>query len=158
MVVEIADLDDPEVADLVRYHHAEMQRNSPPDMCFPLDLDGLKDERVTVLCIRKDGHVAAIGALKRLDAERVEIKSMRTHPDFLRQGLAALLLDATIERSRTEGFSILSLETGSGPHFDAALALYRRRGFENGDAFAGYANTEFNQCLHLHLDDATSPS
>ena len=155
MVVETADLDDPEVADLVRFHHTEMQRNSPPDMCFPLDLDGLRDPRVTLLSARQDGRVAAIGAMKRLDNERVEIKSMRTHPDFLRRGLAAVLLDAIVERASAQGFSILSLETGSGPHFDAALALYRRRGFENGEAFADYANTEFNQCLHLPLLPAT---
>ncbi|WP_284125172.1 GNAT family N-acetyltransferase [Parerythrobacter aestuarii] len=151
MQVEIADLENPEVVDLVRFHHAEMQRNSPPDMCFPLDLEGLRDPRVTVLAVRLDGRVAAIGAMKRLDAERIELKSMRTHPDFVRRGLAGVLLDAIIERAIIEGFAILSLETGSGPHFDAALALYRKRGFENGEAFAGYANTAFNQCLHLSL-------
>ena len=151
MQVEVAILDDAEVAALVGFHHTEMQRNSPPDMCFPLNLDGLRDPRVTVLCVRQEGRVAAIGAMKRLDRERVEIKSMRTHPDFLRKGLAAVLLDAIIERATDEGYTILSLETGSGPHFDAALALYRRRGFENGEAFADYANTDFNQCLHLSL-------
>lgn len=46
----------------------------------------------------------------------------------------------------------LSLETGSGPAFEPALALYRRRGFINGEAFADYVLTDFNQCLHLRLD------
>lgn len=151
MRTEEADLDDPEVVALVAFHHAEMQKNSPPEMCFPLDLEGLRDERVTVWCVKQDGAVAAIGAMKRLDPERVEIKSMRTHPDFTRRGLAAKLLETIIERAKSEGFKTVSLETGSGPHFDAALALYRNRGFENGPAFADYANTDFNQCLHLQL-------
>jgi hypothetical protein len=45
----------------------------------------------------------------------------------------------------------LSLETGSGPAFDAALALYRKRGFQTGGAFADYKASEFNQFLHLPL-------
>lgn len=151
MQIEVADLDDQEVVDLVAFHQAEMQKNSPPDMCFPLDLGGLKDTAVTLFCIRVEGRVAAIGAMKRLDAIRAEIKSMRTHPDFLRQGLAALLLEHVIEQAKKEGFTTLSLETGSGPHFEAALTLYRQRGFKNGPAFANYKNTVFNQCLHLAL-------
>jgi len=151
MQVSIADLNDPEVLSLVAFHHAEMQKNSPPDMCFPLNIERLKDERVTVFEVRKDGDLAAIGAMNRLSNKRAEIKSMRPHPGFLRQGLAAILLEAIIERAMHEGLTTLSLETGSGPHFDAALALYRQRGFTNGPAFADYTNTDFNQCLHLEL-------
>jgi putative acetyltransferase len=77
---------------------------------------------------------------------------MRTHPDFLRQGLAAALLEAIIDHARAQGLRVLSLETGSGPAFEPALALYRRRGFVNGAAFADYTLTDFNQCLHLALD------
>jgi putative acetyltransferase len=106
---------------------------------------------VTVWSAHVEGRVAAIGALKRLDDARGEIKSMRTHPDFLRQGLAAALLEVIIDHARGEGVTVLSLETGSGPAFEPALALYRRRGFVNGEAFADYALTDFNQCLHLHL-------
>lgn len=77
---------------------------------------------------------------------------MRTHPDFLRQGLAAALLETIIAHARDEGLSVLSLETGTGPAFEPALALYRKRGFTNGEAFADYTLTDFNQCLHLTLD------
>jgi putative acetyltransferase len=80
------------------------------------------------------------------------VKSMRTHPDFLRRGLAAALLETIIADAQAQGLSVLSLETGSGPAFEPALALYRRRGFVNGEAFADYVLTDFNQCLHLRLD------
>jgi putative acetyltransferase len=46
----------------------------------------------------------------------------------------------------------LSLETGSGPAFEAALALYRKRGFADGEPFADYKRSAFNQFLHLGLD------
>ena len=80
-----------------------------------------------------------------------EIKSMRTHPDFLRKGAAAWILDTIIAAACTRGMKRLSLETGSGPSFDPALALYRRRGFLNGAPFADYEPSDFNQFLHLEL-------
>ena len=45
----------------------------------------------------------------------------------------------------------MSLETGSGPAFDAALSLYRLRGFVDGVAFGDYDRGAFNQFLHLEL-------
>lgn len=152
MTIARADLDDPEVQALIAYHQRAMVEGSPPGLSFALDLSGLQTDDVTVWDARVDGRVAAIGALKRLDEQRGEIKSMRTHPDFLRQGLAAELLETIIAHARGEGFAVLSLETGSGPAFEPALALYRRRGFANGPAFADYVLTDFNRCLHLALD------
>ena len=82
---------------------------------------------------------------------------MRTHPDHLRKGVAAALLERIIREARSRGFNRLSLETGSGPPFEAALALYRKRGFVNGEAFADYVPSEFSQFLHLDLHDGVPP-
>lgn len=152
MIVTRADLSDPEVTALIAYHQQAMIAGSPPGLSFALDLSGLQAEGVSVWAVKVAGRVAAIGALKLLDAKSGEIKSMRTHPEFLRQGCAAVLLDFIIAHARASGLSRLSLETGSGPAFDPALALYRKRGFTNGEAFADYQLTAFNQCLHLELD------
>jgi len=146
-----ADLEDPQIQDLVAYHQRAMLEGSPPGHSFALDLSGLQVEGVTVWAAHVDGRAAAIGALKKLDEKSCEVKSMRTHPEFLRQGLAAALLEAIIAHARAQGFARMSLETGSGPAFEPALALYRRRGFVNGEAFADYVLTDFNQCLHLAL-------
>jgi putative acetyltransferase len=150
--IALADLADPRVRDLVAFHQRAMIAGSPPGLSFALDLSGLQADGVKVWAVEIDGQVAAIGALKRLDAARGEVKSMRTHPDFLRRGLAAALLETIIADAQAQGLSVLSLETGSGPAFEPALALYRRRGFINGEAFADYVLTDFNQCLHLRLD------
>lgn len=152
MRIARADLDDPAVQDLVAFHQRSMIEGSPPGLSFALDLSGLRDEAVTVWAVHVADRVAAIGALKRLEGARGEVKSMRTHPDFLRQGIAAALLETIIAHARADGLSVLSLETGTGPAFEPALALYRRRGFANGPAFGDYALTDFNQCLHLALD------
>lgn len=152
MIIAQADLADAGVQALIAYHQRAMREGSPPGLSFALDLSGLQAEGVTVWAAHVEGRVAAISALKRLDEKSCEIKSMRTHPEFLRQGLAAALLETIITHARAQGFRVISLETGSGPGFEPALALYRRRGFVNGPAFADYVLTDFNQCLHLALD------
>jgi putative acetyltransferase len=72
---------------------------------------------------------------------------MRTHPDFLRQGAGVAILAHIIAVARSRGMTRLSLETGSGPAFEPALALYRRSGFVPGEAFGAYEISPFNQFL-----------
>lgn len=136
---------------LLELHLRGMYETSPPEAVFALDLSGLQDERVTVWGAWEGDRLAAIGALKLLDGGAAEVKSMRTHPDFLRRGAAAALLDHVIDTARARGVHRLSLETGRGPAFEPALALYRRRGFADGEAFSDYQPNEFSQFLHMPL-------
>ena len=136
---------------LLALHLAGMHANSPPGSVFALDLSGLQIPAVTVWTAWKGDRIAGVGALKMLGAGSAEIKSMRTHPDFLRMGAAAAILEHMIGVGKERGVRRLSLETGSGPAFEPALALYRRRGFANGEPFSDYAASPFNQFLHLEL-------
>jgi len=145
------DLTDPRTQALLRLHLAGMHANSPPGSVFALDLSGLKQPDVTVWSVWQGDAIAGIGALKDLGHGAGEIKSMRTHPDFLRRGVAALLLEHIIAVARSRAMTRLSLETGSGTAFEPALTLYRRRGFVDGEEFGGYRRSEFNQFLHLAL-------
>ena len=145
------DLSSQATLDLLRLHLEGMHATSPPGSVFALDLSGLRAPGVTVWTVWIGDAVAGIGALKDLGDRAAEIKSMRTHPDLLRQGVAAALLEHIIGVARARGIMQLSLETGSGPAFEPALALYHRRGFVNGEAFADYRRSAFNQFLHLVL-------
>lgn len=136
---------------LLALHLSGMHANSPPGSVFALDLSGLQVPEVTVWTAWEGDSVAGVGALKQLDDGTGEVKSMRTHPDFLRRGVANALLDYIIAEARSRKLRRLSLETGSGPAFDAALALYRRRGFVDGGVFGDYTKSAFNQFLHLAL-------
>jgi putative acetyltransferase len=136
---------------LLALHLAGMHASSPPNSVFALDLSGLQAPEVTVWTVWRDGKIACVGALKELGNGIGELKSMRTHPDYLRQGAATALLDHIIAEGRARGLKRLSLETGSGAAFDAALTLYRKRGFVDGEAFSNYTPTPFNQFLHLSL-------
>lgn len=151
LVLCVDDLSRQPTRDLLALHLSGMQANSPAGHVFALDLSGLQVPEVTVWSAWIGEAIAGIGALKDLGDGFGEIKSMRTHPDHLRKGVGAAVLEQIIAVAGSRGYSRLSLETGSGSAFDAALALYRRRGFVNGEAFGYYEASAFNQFLHLDL-------
>jgi putative acetyltransferase len=145
------DLSGPEVRELLALHLSGMHANSPPGHVFALDLSGLQEPEVTVWTAWDGDSLAGVGALKALSDQVGEVKSMRTHPQHLRKGVAAALLEQIVATARARGYRRLSLETGSGPAFAPALALYRKRGFIDGPPFGGYIASDFNQMLHLSL-------
>lgn len=128
-----------------------MHEHSPPEAIFALDLSGLRQPDVEVWSAWVGETIAGIGALRRHPHKRGEIKSMRTHPDFLRCGVADAILRTIVERARLLRLQTLSLETGSGPAFDPAIRFYRARGFESGEAFGDYTQSGFNQFFHRAL-------
>ena len=136
---------------LLAIHLAGMQAESPPESVFALDLSGLQQPDICVWTAWDGDSIAGVAALRDLGGGQGELKSMRTHPDHLRRGVAAALLRHIIGQARQRGMTQLSLETGSGPAFDPALTLYRRNGFGNGEAFGDYRASAFNQFLHLNL-------
>ncbi len=149
--IRTEDLSSELARNLVRFHLEGMHAHSPPGSVFALDFSGLTAPEVTMWSAWYADKIAGIGALKDLGDGGGELKSMRTHPDFLRRGVAASLLEHIIGVARVKGMTRLSLETGSGSYFDPALSLYRRRGFIEGAEFADYERSAFNQFLHLSL-------
>jgi putative acetyltransferase len=145
------DLSDPQTRELLRLHLEGMHANSPPGSVYALDDYGLRAPDVTVWAVWQGTRLAGMGALRDFGEGTGELKSMRTHPDFLRRGVAAMLLEHIIGIARRRGMTRLSLETGSGEAFEPALRLYRRRGFVDGEEFADYRRSAFNQFLHLSL-------
>jgi putative acetyltransferase len=145
------DLQSEPTRELLRLHLAGMHAHSPPGSVFALDVSGLKAPGVTVWSAWAGDSIAGIGALRELGGGTGEVKSMRTHPAFLRQGVGALLLEHIIATARARRMTRLSLETGSGAAFAPALSLYRQRGFVDGEPFADYVRSPFNHFLHLTL-------
>ena len=145
------DLSGDEVRGLLALHLAGMHATTPPEHVFALDLSGLTVPEITVWSVWNGPELAGIGALKALGEGAGEIKSMRTAPAHLRKGVAAALLAHIVGEARRRGYGRLSLETGRGPAFEPALALYRSRGFQSGGPFGDYAASDFNQFMHLDL-------
>jgi putative acetyltransferase len=141
------DLSGAAIRALLEQHFAGMLANSPADSCHFLDFDGLNAPDVTFWSIHREDELAGCGALKMLDAAHGEIKSMRTAEAFLRQGVAAHMLDHIIDAARGRGLQRLSLETGSSGAFEPALALYRRYGFAECEPFADYRPDPFSRFM-----------
>ena len=150
-VIRPADFADERVQALLVRHLEGMHANSPTGHVFALDWSGLQKPEISFYALWEGEELLGFGALKELGPRAGEIKSMRTADAHLRRGVAAAILEHIIAEARRRGYTRLSLETGSGPAFDPALALYRKYGFTDGGAFDGYEKSRFNQFLHLEL-------
>lgn len=144
-------LDDPRVVALLQLHLDAMREHSPPGTVHALDVGRLRTPDISFWTAWNGEAAVGCGALREFSADHGEIKSMRTHPDQLRKGIGAAILETILNTARSRGYRRLSLETGSGEAFEPALALYRRCGFQEGEPFGGYAPTDFNRFYHLPL-------
>ena len=144
-------LDDPDVLALLGEHLQGMADHSPPESIHALDVAGLKAPDITFWTMRDGDEVAGCIALKQLDNRHGEIKSMRTSSSYLRRGVGAALLAHLVAEARRRNYERLSLETGSGPGFEAAHALYRRFGFEECGPFADYREDPFSRFMTMAL-------
>ncbi|WP_438489801.1 GNAT family N-acetyltransferase [Streptomyces sp. S186] len=138
MQIATDDLSGPDIAAFLEEHVQQMRAVSPPESKHALDLDALRRPEVTFWTVRDGDRLVGCGALKRLDAEHAELKSMRTTPARKRSGIASLLLTHLIGEARSRGFRRLSLETGAADFFLPARRLYEKFGFVHCAPFAGY--------------------
>jgi putative acetyltransferase len=136
--IRIDDLSGPEIRALLQEHLANMRQISPPESTHALPIEGLRRPEVTFWTVWENGELLGYGALKELDAEHGEIKSMRTVSRHLRKGVAKTLLDYIVGEAGRRGYRRLSLETGSMEAFEPARQLYARAGFAYCDPFADY--------------------
>ncbi len=149
MQIALGDFKHPQVQALLKYHLEQMHANSPPGSVFALDWSGLQKPEITFYALWEGEHLLGCGALKDLGNGTGEIKSMRTHPEHLRTGVGEKILRHIIGTASARKYQSLLLETGSGPVFDPALALYRKHGFVTCGPFADYEKSPFNQFMKL---------
>lgn len=138
MRLKIDDLQGAEIAQLLEEHIQDMRSVSPPESKHALDLAGLRKPEITFWTIWEGEQLAGCGAIKQLDPQHAEIKSMRTAPAFRRQGVARLMLEHIITEAKERNYQRLSLETGSMPFFAPARQLYASFGFQECAPFADY--------------------
>jgi putative acetyltransferase len=134
----VDDLTGPEIAAFLQAHVDEMIAVTPPQSKHALDLPGLQVPEVTFWSVLDGTTLVGCGALKAIDADHAEVKSMRTAPTHKRRGIATMMLQHIMTEAKRMGFSRLSLETGSFEFFRPARELYERNGFEYGGPFGDY--------------------
>ncbi len=137
---------------MLQAHHAHMLAHTDPDKIYALDAGGLAAPGMTFWTMWNGAELIGFGALKMLDAEHGEIKSMHTVAALRGQGLAGKMLDHIIGVARSRGYRRVSLETGSADGFGAARALYARHGFAVCGPFADYPDDPESAFMTLSLD------
>ncbi len=145
------DLTGSSIQELLRLHAAGMLTNSPADACHFLELDELHHASITVFSAWDGSSLAGCGALRELDAHHGEVKSMRTSPDHLGRGIGRAVLEHIVDVARLRSYGRLSLETGRGNAFGAAVHLYESFGFARCGPFGDYAANEFSQFFTIEL-------
>jgi putative acetyltransferase len=131
-----------------------MHELSPPESVHALDIAGLKGPGVTFWTVRDGGRLLGCGALKQLDREHGEVKSMRTPDGLRRRGAGRAMLDHIVAEARRRGYRRLSLETGSMEGFAPAKRLYESVGFTECPPFADYRPDPNSTFMTLALDAA----
>ena len=138
MHIKIDDVNGSEIRELLQEHLLSMRRHSPPQSVHALDIEALRKPEITFWTVWESSELLGCGALKELDSQHGEVKSMRTSLLHLRRGVATNLLNHIIEKARRRGYSRLSLETGSMEVFEPARKLYANFGFTYCGPFADY--------------------
>ncbi|RYY01347.1 MAG: GNAT family N-acetyltransferase [Gammaproteobacteria bacterium] len=151
MNIKIDDLRGPEIAELLSEHLRDMYLVSPPESVHALDLEKLRQPEITFWTIWSEGELAGCGALKELDAQHSEVKSMRTSSNFKRKGVANKMLQNIIDEAKQRGYKRLSLETGPQEYFEPARKLYERFDFKYCGIFADYIEDPYSVFMTKEL-------
>ncbi|MFC4322901.1 GNAT family N-acetyltransferase [Litchfieldia salsa] len=138
MKIIVDDLTGQEITKLITEHLRGMELHSPPESIHALNLEELKKPEITFWSAWEQDQLVGCGALKELNSQHGEIKSMRTSTSHLRKGVARKILQHIIEEAKDRGYQRLSLETGSMEAFEPAKRLYLSFDFQYCSPFSDY--------------------
>ena len=130
--------DDPKVNDLLTKHFVELRAASPEGSAHVLDIPGLKVPSIKFWSLWENNDLMGCGALKFLDKEHGEFKSIRVHDDFRNKGKGTKVIKHLINEARKLKIKRISIETGAGKFFEPARKLFQKCNFELCEPFAHY--------------------
>ena len=130
--------DNPKVHELLTKHFIELRAASPEGSAHVLDILGLKVPSIKFWSLWENDLLMGCGALKFLDKEHGEFKSIRIHDNFRRMGNGINVINHLINEAKKLNIKKLSIETGAGDFFKPARKLFKQCGFELCGPFAHY--------------------
>ena len=130
--------DNPEVHELLVKHFIELRSVSPEGSAHVLDIAGLKDPSIKFWSLWEENDLMGSGALKFLDEEHGEFKSIRVSDNFRSKGNGTKVINHLINEAKKLNIKRLSLETGAGDFFLTARKLFNKCGFELCEPFSHY--------------------
>jgi putative acetyltransferase len=130
--------DHPEVHELLTKHFIELRAASPEGSAHVLDIPGLKTPSIKFWSLWEDNQLLGCGALKFIDNEHGEFKSIRVHDNFRNKGNGIKVITHLIDEARKLNIKRVSIETGAGIFFNSARKLFKKCNFGVCEPFAHY--------------------
>ena len=130
--------DHSEVNQLLTKHFIELRAASPEGSAHVLDIPGLKVSSIKFWSLWENDKLFGCGALKFLDKNHGEFKSIRIHDNFKKKGQGIKIIEHLIEEAKRLNIKRISLETGAGKFFDPARKLFKKCDFKPCKPFAHY--------------------
>ena len=146
--------DHPEVNELLNDHFIELRAASPEGSTHVLDIPGLKVPSIKFWSLWKDYQLVGCGALKFLEKDHGEFKSIRVHNNFRKKGNGIKVINHLIDEAKKLKIKKLSIETGAGEFFNPARKLFDKCGFKPCPPFAHYKE-DINSLYFTKLIDNT---
>ena len=127
-----------EVLELLNKHFIELRSVSPEGSAHVLDIEGLKDQNIKFWSLWEDNLLMGCGALKFLNKEHGEFKSIRVEDRFRKKDNGIKILKHLIFEAKKLNIKRISVETGTGDFFTPARKLFNKCGFKLCKPFAHY--------------------
>ena len=137
--------DNSEVLELLNKHFIELRSVSPEGSAHVLDIEGLKDQNIKFWSLWEDNLLMGCGALKFLNKEHGEFKSIRFEDRFRKKDNGSKILKHLIFEAKNLNIKRISVETGTGDFFTPARKLFNKCGFKLCKPFAHYKEAP-NSC------------
>ena len=145
--------DNPEVHEFLINHFIELRSVSPVGSAHVLDIAGLKDPSIKFWSLWNDNNLMGIGALKFLDKEHGEFKSIRVSDKFKDKRNGSKIINHLINEAKKLNIKKLSLETGSGKFFIPARKLFVKCGFKVCKPFSHYKDDINSVYMSMLIDN-----
>jgi putative acetyltransferase len=130
--------DNSEVLELLNKHFIELRSVSPEGSAHVLDIEGLNDQNIKFWSLWEGNLLMGCGALKFLNKEHGEFKSIRVEDRFRKKDNGIKILKHLIFEAKKLNIKRISVETGTGDFFTPARKLFNKCGFKLCKPFAHY--------------------
>ena len=144
--------DQPEVNQLLKKHFVELRAASPKGSAHVLDIPGLTVSSIKFWSLWEKDQLMGCGALKFLEKDHGEFKSIRVHDNFRGKGNGAKVINHLIGEAQKLKIKRLSIETGTVKFFAPARKLFNNCGFKPCPPFAHYKEDDNSLYLTKLLD------
>ena len=145
--------DHPEVNELLTKHFIELRAASPEGSAHVLDIPGLKVPSIKFWSLWEKEKLLGCGALKFLNKNHGEFKSIRVHDNFRNQGNGIKIIEHLILEAEKLQIKRLSIETGAGKFFEPARKLFKKCNFLPCEPFAHYKEDINSIYLTKHINN-----